>query len=216
MPAIHTPLHTPQTASAVHEVVTEAFARRDHAGQALARDAESIARACQAMAVRFHRGGKLVVFGSGGAGTDAAHIAVEFMHPVIVGKRALPALALSNDAATVSGVCNEEGVAESFAHQLRCWADPSDIALGVSRDGRDVSVVRGLEVARELGLLTVALTGGDGGAIARDRMADHILVAAADDPTVVKEIHVTAYHLLWELVHVFFDQPGLLTSGDAR
>lgn len=47
-------------------------------------------------------------------------------------------------------------------------------------------------------------------------MADHILVAAADDPTVVKEIHVTAYHLLWELVHVFFDQPGLLTSGDAR
>ncbi|WP_344979678.1 SIS domain-containing protein [Streptosporangium fragile] len=207
---------TASTAPTVHDVVIEAFARRDHAGRALADDAENIARTCQAMAVRFRRGGKLIVFGSGGAGTDAAHIAVEFMHPVIVGKRALAALALSNDAATVSGVCGEEGVAEAFAHQLRCWAAPSDIALGVSRDGRCASVVRGLEVAGELGLLTVALVGGDGGTIARNRTADHVLVAAADDPTVVKEVHVTTYHLLWELVHVFFDQPGLLANGGAR
>jgi D-sedoheptulose 7-phosphate isomerase len=84
------------------------------------------------MALRFHRGGKLIVFGNGVSGTDASHIAVEFMHPVIVGKRALPALALSNDAATLTGVGAREGFGEVFAHQLRLFADGRDIALGVT------------------------------------------------------------------------------------
>ncbi|MFF5210876.1 SIS domain-containing protein [Streptosporangium sp. NPDC000396] len=190
--------------------VSEALTRRDSAGRALAGDSARIARACQAMAARFHRGGKLIVFGNGGCGTDAAHIAVEFMHPVIVGKRALPAVALSNDAATVSGVGNREGLAETFAHQLRQWADPPDMALGISRDGGCVNVLHGLETAKNLGLFTLALVGGDGGAVARNQAADHVLIAASDDPAVVKEIHVTAYHILWELVHVFIDQPGLL------
>ncbi|MDP9850124.1 D-sedoheptulose 7-phosphate isomerase [Streptosporangium lutulentum] len=195
--------------------VCEAFARRDSAGRALADDAERIARACQEMAVLFHLGGKLIVFGNGGGGTDAAHIAVEFMHPVIVGKRALPAVALSNDAATVSGVGNDEGLAEVFAHQVRHWADTSDMALGISRDGRCANVLRGLETAKDRGLFTLALVGGDGGAVARSQAVDHVLVAASDDPAVVKEIHVTVYHLLWELVHVFFDQAGPLSDRAA-
>lgn len=198
--------------STMKPAVSEAFARRDSAGRALAEDAERITRACQDMAVLFHRGGKLIVFGNGGGGTDAAHIAVEFMHPVIVGKRALPAVALSNDAATVSGVGNHDGLAETFSHQVRHWADTSDMALGISRDGRCVNVLRGLEAADDLGLFTLALVGGDGGAIARSPAVDHVLAAASADPAVIKEIHVTVYHVLWELVHVFFDQPGLLTG----
>ncbi|GII23788.1 D-sedoheptulose-7-phosphate isomerase [Planosporangium mesophilum] len=187
-----------------------ASARRESAGQALAGQAEAVARACYDMAVRFHQGGKLIVFGNGGAGTDANHVAVEFVHPVIVGKRALPAMALTNDPATVTGVANREGFAEVFAHQLRCFADPPDIALGISADGECVNVGRGLAVARELGLLTVALVGGDGGAVGRGGAVDHVLVAMSTDPAVVKEVHVTMYHVLWELVHVFFEQPGLL------
>jgi D-sedoheptulose 7-phosphate isomerase len=165
--------------------------------------AERIARACRERAVRFRRGGKLIVFGAGGAGTDASHIAVEFMHPVIVGKRALPSIALSNDAATVTGVTGRDGPAEAFAHQLRRFAEPADMALGVSPDGRCPSVLRGLEVAHELGLFTLALTGGDGGPIARSPAVGHALVAGSGDPAIVKEIHVTTYHVLWELVHVF-------------
>jgi D-sedoheptulose 7-phosphate isomerase len=100
-----------------------------------------------------------------------------------------------------------------FAHQIRFLADPADIALGLDPDGHSTAVLAGLETARELGLLTVALTGGDGGAIATSKAVDHVLVAASSDPRVVKEMHVTAYHVLWELVHVFFEQPGVLGPG---
>jgi D-sedoheptulose 7-phosphate isomerase len=192
------------------ERVSQAFARRETAGRMLAEDSGRVALACQDMAIRFHRGGKLIAFGNGGAGTDAAHIAVEFMHPVIVGKRALPAIAVSNDAAAITGVARQEGLCEVFAHQVRHWGAPVDIVLGISADGRCVDVLRGLQAGHELGLLTVALTGGDGGLLAESPAIDHLLTAQSDDPAVVKEVHVTMYHVLWELVHVFFEQPGLL------
>jgi D-sedoheptulose 7-phosphate isomerase len=176
----------------------------------LADQADAVAAACHAMAVRFHRGGKLVVFGPGGSSTDAQHVAVEFVHPVIVGKRALPAIALTTDVATVTGIAERDGVAAIFAHQIRFLADPADIALGISADGDSASVLAGLEAASELGLLTIALAGGDGGRIAASKAVDHLLVARSADPRVVKEMHVTAYHVLWELVHVFFEQPGVL------
>jgi D-sedoheptulose 7-phosphate isomerase len=179
----------------------------------LAGQADAVAAACHAMAVRFHRGGKLVVFGAGGASTDAQHVAVEFVHPVIVGKRALPAISLTTDVATVTGIAERDGVAAIFAHQIRILADPADIALGLSADGNSASVLAGLEAARELGLLTIALVGGDGGQIAAAKAAEHLLVAGSGDPRVVKELHVTMYHVLWELVHVFFEQPGVLGPG---
>ena len=178
---------------------------RDLAGQA-----DAVAAACHAMAVRFHSGGRLVVFGTGGSSTDAQHVAVEFVHPVIVGKRALPAISLTSDVATVTGIAASQGLAEIFAHQIRCLADPADIALGISADGNCPSVRSGLAAARERGMLTVALAGGDGGAIAASPTVDHLLVARSADPCVVKETHVTMYHVLWELVHVFFEQPGVL------
>jgi len=186
------------------------FDRRVEPGLALIEDSIAIARACHDMALRFHAGGRLVVFGNGGGATDAEHIAVEFVHPVIVGKRALPAISLAQDLATVTSVARRDGFAEVYAHQVRHLAEPNDIALGVSPDGHCDNVLRGLEVASELGLLTIALTGGDGGPIARSEAVDHPIVARSDDPCVVKEIHVTIYHVLWELVHVFFEQPGLL------
>ncbi|EHR49422.1 phosphoheptose isomerase [Saccharomonospora marina XMU15] len=188
-----------------------ALERRQAPLEALLDEAEQLARACHAMAERFHKGGKLIVFGNGGGSTDAQHVSVEFVHPVIVGKRALPAISLTSDVATMTGVAAKVGFAEVFAHQLRQLATGQDIALGLSGDGRCDNVLRGLEQARELGMLTVALVGGDGGPIARRNVAEHLLRAASDDPRVVKEVHVTMYHVLWELVHVFFEHPGVLT-----
>jgi D-sedoheptulose 7-phosphate isomerase len=189
------------------------FDLRSEPTRQLAGQADAVAAACHAMAVRFHRGGKLVVFGAGGASTDAQHVAVEFVHPVIVGKRALPAISLATDVATVTGIAERDGVPAMFAHQLRLLADPADIALGIDVDGTSASVLAGLEAAADLGLLTIALTGGDGGLIAASKAVDHLLVAASRDPRIVKELHVTTYHVLWELVHVFFEQPGLLAPG---
>src|SRR5512135_210991 len=193
------------------------FELRSEPTDDLAGQADAVAAACHAMAVRFHRGGKLVVFGTGGPSADAQHVAVEFVHPVIVGKRALPAISLTADVATVTGIAEREGLSAIFSYQLRYLADPADIALGISApgiagDGDSPSVLAGLETARELGLLTVALVGGDGHRQA-GKVADHVLVAGSADPRVVKEMHVTMYHVLWELVHVFFEQPGVLGPG---
>ncbi|EWM09748.1 SIS domain-containing protein [Kutzneria sp. 744] len=188
------------------------FDRRTAPIDDLAGHAEEVARACHAMAVRFHRGGKLVVFGNGGCSTDAQHVAVEFVHPVIVGKRALPAVSLTSDVATLTAV----GLDEAFAHQIRFLAEPADIALALSVDGNCPNILRGLEQARAVGMLTVALVGGNGGRIVAERAAEHMLVARSDDPRVIKEVHVTAYHVLWELVHVFFEQPGVLEPAMLR
>ncbi len=105
-------------------VVAAAFARREAPVQALARDAGALALACRDMAARFTRGGRLLVFGNGAGATDAQHVAVEFVHPVIVGKRALPALSLVSDAATVMGVAAGAGLEGVFAHQLGVLGPP--------------------------------------------------------------------------------------------
>jgi len=199
---------TAQPAAAA--TVLDAFERRVAPAAALADDAERVARACYDMAVRFHRRGKLVVFGNGGPATDAQHIVVEFVHPVIVGKRALPAISLTNDAATLTGIARADGFDAVFATQLELLASADDIAFGLSVDGDCANVRRGLDAARQRGLLTIALVGGEGGLIARQSAADHVLLARSDDPCIVKEVHVTMYHILWELVHVFLEQPGLL------
>jgi D-sedoheptulose 7-phosphate isomerase len=194
--------------AAAGEEAAAAFARRIEPMSAVAAQADAVAAACHAMAVRFHEGGKLVVFGTGGASTDAQHVAVEFVHPVIVGKRALPAISLTTDVATVTGIAERDGMDAIFSHQLRYLAAPGDIALGICATGNCGSVLAGLATAAELGLLTIALTGR-----ANVPAAGHVLVADSDDPRVVKEMHVTMYHLLWELVHVFLEQPGTLSPG---
>jgi len=199
-------------------VVSEAFERRVAPVLGLAADASALAEACRDMAGRFLRGGRLLVFGNGSGATDAQHVSVEFVHPVVVGKRALPALSLVSDAATVLGVAGRRGLEGVYAHQVEVLGRPDDIALGISADGACPNVRAGLRAAREAGLLTVALLGGDGGDILGGAEADHCLVVRSGDPHVVKEGHVTAYHLLWELVHVFFASPAAIpaAAGDGR
>jgi D-sedoheptulose 7-phosphate isomerase len=171
--------------------VEAGFERRVAPLLALGESAQELALACRDMAARFTAGGRLLVFGDGLGASDAAHVAVEFVHPVTVGKRALPALALTGD----------------FADQVRTLGRPSDIALGFMGTG-SAGVAGGLAAAHSAGLLSVALAGRGG-----ECEADHCLVVPSDDPLVIKEAHVTAYHLLWELVHVFFESPVGGASG---
>ena len=169
-------------------------------GTFLESEGERLARACHELARAFARGGTLVPFGTGPAATDAAHVAVEFMHPVIVGKRALPALAPTNDPTGSS----------TAARLLR----PDDIALGLAHGAPPTAVEAFLHDARKRGALTIAFTGG--GAAAD---ADHVFTVPSENPDIVQEVQETSYHVLWELVHVFFEHPGLLqdaciTCGD--
>src|SRR5262245_19413719 len=92
----------------------------------------AILQASLAMARAFHRGGKLLVCGNGGSATDAGHVAAEFMHPITVGRRALPALSLANDAATMTAVANDVSFADVFSRQIIALGKPGDVLLGVS------------------------------------------------------------------------------------
>lgn len=175
-------------------------------------EAGRIADACWAMARRFHQGGRLLAFGNGASATDAQHVSVEFVHPVIVGKRALPALALTNDSATISSRAVGGGGGDDemlFARQLNVLARPQDIAMGFSIDGRCENVVAALRVAKQKGMLTLGLAGGEGGAL-RNADLDFCFVIPSSDPFVIQETHETLYHILWELVHIFFEHEGLL------
>ncbi len=172
-------------------------------------EAGRIAETCWAMARRFHQGGRLLAFGNGAWATDAQHVSVEFVHPVIVGKRALPALALTNDSATLSGLMARGDADMPFVRQVEVLARPQDIAMGFSPDGHCANVVAALSLARRKGLLTLGLTGGDGGILSRTTL-DFCFVVQAQDPMVIQETHETLYHILWELVHIFFEHEGLL------
>ncbi len=152
--------------------------------------ADVVPRACLAMARRFERGGRLLVFGAGAALTDARHVSVEFVHPVLVGKRALPAM-----------VVPAPGVETNAALQVLGRAD--DIALWIASHD-DEAGRRALGHARGHGMLTIALEGGWAAAI-DDRPADFVFRVPDDDPFVVQEVHETLYHVLWELVHVFLE-----------
>jgi D-sedoheptulose 7-phosphate isomerase len=171
------------TATVTATDASAAFARRATLTPALSATAPELARACHAMGGRFARGGRLLAFGEGVAAADAAHVVVEFAHPVIVGKRALPALRLADPAT------------------LQLFAEPADIALGIGNGPR---VADALATAASAGLLTIALVGGDGGAVGGVGV-DHLLAVASADPRIVREGHVTTYHMLWELVHVFLE-----------
>jgi D-sedoheptulose 7-phosphate isomerase len=143
-------------------------------------EAPRLAEACHEMSRRFLAGGRLLAFGNGSAATDAQHVSVEFVHPVIVGKRALPALDLGPD----------------FERRLPVLLRPEDIVMGFAFPEADESVERRLQVARERGALTFALTGEAG---------EYSFAPPDVDPFVVQEVFEVLYHVLWETVHVYFE-----------
>jgi len=143
-------------------------------------EAPRLAEACHEMSRRFLEGGRLLAFGNGPAATDAQHVSVEFVHPVIVGKRALPAIDLGSE----------------FEARLPVILQPEDIVMGFSFPSGDIAVERVLSIARERGSLTFALAG---------EVGDYPFAPPDEDPFVCQEIFEVLYHMLWETVHVYFE-----------
>ncbi len=163
-------------------------------------EAGRLARLCHAMAERFARGGRLVALAATPAArSDARHVAVEFVHPVIVGKRALPALGLAPEGGDI-------------AAQADALVASGDIVLAFGTDAGPAEARAALNASvaalRARGCLTVDFAAGGA--------AEWSFDPPAADPFVRQEIVETLYHVLWELVHLFFEHPGLLEGGGAR
>ncbi len=143
-------------------------------------EANKLAKLSQEMSERFLRGGRLLAFGKGPYTTDAQHVSVEFVHPVIVGKRALPALDISF----------------AFKSWLKTMAHPDDVVMGFAAPEGDSDIEEALIQARARGALTFALTGPK---------ADYALDLTDHHPFIQQELIEILYHTLWETVHVFFE-----------
>ncbi|HET7270388.1 MAG TPA: SIS domain-containing protein [Rubrobacter sp.] len=143
-------------------------------------EASRLAEACHEMSRRFLAGGRLLAFGNGSAATDAQHVSVEFVHPVIVGKRALPALDLGPD----------------FERHLPVVLQPEDMVMGFAFPGADEAGELALRAAREREALTFALTG---------EVGEYSFAPPDRDPFVIQEVFEVLYHVLWETVHVYFE-----------
>ena len=166
------------------QVEQRLLARNEVIGQFFAREAPRLADACREMSERFLRCGRLLAFGRGPYATDAQHVSVEFVHPVIVGKRALPALDLSIE----------------YRPWLEALLRPEDIVMGFGPPEGDPEVWAALDWARERGAMTFALPGLEG---------SYAVPAVTRDPFIHQEMIEILYHTLWETVHVFFERREL-------
>jgi D-sedoheptulose 7-phosphate isomerase len=174
---------------------------------------ETIVEASMALAKAFHRGRKLLVCGNGGSATDAQHVAVEFMHPITVGRKALPAICLSNDMAMVTGVANDVGFDDVFVRQIIALGQEEDVLLGLSTSGNSENLLHAFTTAQRMGLATIGFAGNDGGRM-EEMHADGLLDFCLSVPTSsihrIQETHVTLYHIVWDLTHTLLEHPAML------
>ena len=167
---------------------------------------DAILSASLRMAKAFHRGGKLLVCGNGGSATDAQHIAVEFMHPITVGRKALPAICLTNDMAMMTAVANDVGFEDVFTRQIIALGNEGDVLLAISTSGNSKNLMHAFATARRMRMTTIGFAGSNGGEMA-ELAAGGLLDFCLTVPTAsihrIQETHVALYHIMWDMVHTF-------------
>ncbi len=201
-------------AALLHSVAEKAADSRDANTRFFAAQGEALVAAARAIAQVYRGGGRLFAMGNGGSSCDAAHIAVEFTHPVTAGRPALAAISLVADVAMISAVGNDVGFEHVFVRQIIAQGRPGDGLIGVSTSGNSPNLLAAFAKAKEIGLTTIGLTGGDGGAIKAAATVDHCLTVPSGSIHRIQECHVAAYHILWDLVHTLLaDDRGSAARG---
>ena len=165
-----------------------------------------IAAAGQAMAQAFAKGATLFAFGNGGSTTDAQDLVAELINPPFPGWPSLPAIALTNDIAVVTAVGNDVGFDNVFARQVIAYGRGGDIAVGISTSGNSTNVLVAFEQAKKQGLLTIGLTGYDGGKMLRSAAVDFCINAPSDHIPRIQEAQATVYHTLLEIIHAILKE----------
>jgi D-sedoheptulose 7-phosphate isomerase len=182
-----------------------------------AEQAPKLLAAARSLADCYRRGGRLFCMGNGGSSCDAAHVTVEFAHPVTAGRPALGAINLTADVATLSALANDLGFEHVFVRQLVAQARAGDALLGISTSGNSANLVAAFIKAKELGMTTIGLSGNDGGKMLAVGAVDHGLIVPSSSVHRIQESQVTAYHILWDLVHTLLaDDRGSARTGGSR
>jgi D-sedoheptulose 7-phosphate isomerase len=172
------------------------------------RYALDIGELSQKMAERFARGRRLWVMGNGGSACDAQHVAVEFIHPIIEKRRALPAQDLVSQIPVVTAISNDKDFARIFVDQLELWGEKDDMALAITTSGKSPNLIYALEAARDKGLLTIAFSGKDGGRM--PEVSDYCFTVPSFSIHRIQESHVALLHILWDLTHVALGEEDII------
>jgi D-sedoheptulose 7-phosphate isomerase len=199
----------------LQSVADKAADSRDTNARFFAEQGEAVVATARTIAGVYRGGGRLFAMGNGGSSCDAAHIAVEFNHPVTAGRPALAAINLSADIAMITAVGNDVGFEHVFLRQLVAQARPRDGLIGVSTSGNSPNLIAAFVKAKEIGLATIGLAGGDGGQMRRAGTLDHCLVVPSSSIHRIQECHVAIYHILWDLVQTLLadDRGAAATAG---
>jgi len=200
-PASHNLKCTNQTVS-LENRVSRSIQESIAAKQRLLSSAETVvtvAKVSEILISAFRQGNKVLLFGNGGSAADAQHIAAEFIGRFAFDRPALPALALSVNTSCVTAVGNDYGFDQVFSRQIEAMGRPGDVAIGISTSGNSPNVLRGLSVAKDIGLHTVALAGCTGGKL-KNASVDHCIFVPSKETPRIQECHILVGHIISELV----------------
>lgn len=164
----------------------------------------------------FEAGNKLFFFGNGGSAADAQHLAAEFVNRYIMDRPPLPAIALTTDTSILTSISNDFSFSEVFAKQLKALGKEGDVAVGISTSGTSPNIIKAFEVAKEMGMKTIALTGNDGGSLVK--IADVSLIVPSSSTPRIQEVHILIGHVLCELVehYLFLNNPAIYGGDGSR
>lgn len=165
-----------------------------------------LAQAAERLAEAFAAGRKLLAFGNGGSATDARDVMHDCLHPASPEWRALPAIALQDDS-IITAVANDVGFEHVFARQLIAFGERGDVVIAFSTSGNSRNIRQALGEARRMGIMTIAMVGDNGGAVASEREADFCFVARGQFIPRIQEGHATIWHTMLELVQSLMGRP---------
>ncbi|MEW5707291.1 MULTISPECIES: D-sedoheptulose-7-phosphate isomerase [Pelomicrobium] len=179
-------------------------------------NAQQVVQVAHAIADVYRRHGRLYSMGNGGSSCDAAHIAVEFLHPITAGRPALTAVNLVADTAMMTAVGNDVGYKHIFVRQIVALGRAGDGLIGISTSGNSENLLAAFAKAKEMGMVTIGLSGMDGGKMAVSPDVDYCLTVRTDSIHRIQETHVAIYHILWDLVHTLLadDRGGLAARNE--
>jgi len=169
--------------------------------------AQRIEELCAEMAHRFQEGKRLYVMGNGGSACDALHVAVEFVHPIIEKRKALPAMALT-EIATMTAISNDVDFSRVFVEQLKLMGAAGDMALAISTSGKSPNLIYALQTAHEKGMLTIAFSGKDGGRF--PEVSDYCFTVPSFSIHRIQEVQETLLHIVWDLIHVAMGEEDVI------
>ena len=167
-----------------------------------------IVQVVEAVTGALKAGNKILLFGNGGSAADAQHLAAEFVNRFMIERPPLPAIALTTDTSIITSIGNDYDFSDIFSKQIRAIGHPGDVAWGISTSGSSKNVVQGLDQAKKMGLITIGMTGKDGGDMAA--IVDHHLNVSSNATARVQEVHITVGHVICQMVDLkLFQRPDM-------